>query len=84
MANHILDRVPVERISDQASRIQFSQVVLTILAALFYAVGWTAGKVFTVAQIVLWGLWTGITWSVAAVRVGWTDARTVSARGRAT
>lgn len=39
------------------------RVLLTCLAALLYALGWLAGK-----------LWAALTWTANAVRLGFTDA----------
>lgn len=39
------------------------RVLLTAVAGVLYAVGWLAG-----------GLWVVLTWTAAAVRVGFTDA----------
>ena len=64
----LLARVPVERIDEQARRVEFARTVLTILAGLFWLVGWLAGKSLGL-------IWLGLAWSAAAVRVGWSDAR---------
>jgi hypothetical protein len=68
MAATVLERVPVDRITAQAREIQFSRTVLTVFAAVLFAVGWLAGKTLAV-------LWGGVAWSMAAVKVGWDDAR---------
>ncbi len=57
----------IGRISDEARQIQFSRGLLTLIAAVLYAIGWTARKVFVV-------LWLVFAWSWAAVRLGWREA----------
>jgi hypothetical protein len=42
--------------------------MLTLLAGVFWLVGWTTGKT-------LGGIWLALTWAATAVRVGWSDAR---------
>jgi uncharacterized membrane protein YedE/YeeE len=68
MAVALIERVPVERINEQAQQMRFWRAVGTVLAGLFWGIGWLAAKGCAVA-------WLGIAWAVAAVRVGWTDAR---------
>lgn len=43
-------------------------VILTVLAAVLFGVGWLAGRI-------VWGLSIPVGWMVAAVRVGWADGR---------
>lgn len=69
----VLDRVPVERITAEARQVEFGRMLLTLIGAVFYAVGWVAAKVFGV-------LWFAAAWSATAVKVGWQDGR--SPRGR--
>jgi hypothetical protein len=57
----------IGRISEEAKQLQFGRGLLTIIAAILYAIGWTARKVFVVA-------WLVISWSYAAVRLGWREA----------
>lgn len=64
----LLARVPVDQITEQAREVKFRRTMLTLLAGLFWLIGWTAGKV-------LGGIWLGLVWSATAVRVGWADAR---------
>jgi hypothetical protein len=49
----------------------FVRLLLTVLAALLYAVGWTAGLVSLL-----------VVWCFTAVAVGWDDARTLRALER--
>lgn len=64
----VLTQVPVEDITARARQVQFGRVLLTIIAAILYGVGWVAAKV-------LGGLWLALAWSVVAIKVGWTEAR---------
>lgn len=59
--------VEVARLEAEAHEIHLGRTLLTILAAVFYALGWGA------AMIVI-GVWTVLTWSAAAMRLGWQDA----------
>ncbi|MFW6034029.1 MAG: hypothetical protein ACOC9R_02735 [bacterium] len=64
----VLDRVPVDRVAAEAREIQFRRTALTLLAGLFFVVGWVAGKT-------LGAVWLAVAWSAAAVKVGWQEAR---------
>lgn len=68
MATTLIDRVPVDRITAEARNIHAGRTLLTLVAAVLFAVGWITAKVFTVA-------WVAIAWGMAAVKVGWQDAR---------
>lgn len=65
---HLLEQVPVGRITEEAKQVRFGYTVLTILAGLLYALGWIVAKMFT-------GIWFVLAWVGTAVKVGWTDAR---------
>lgn len=60
----LLDRVPLDQISDQARQVRFGRVLLTLVAAVFYGLGWVAGRVFL-----------AVAWCGVAVRVGWQEGR---------
>lgn len=64
----ILDTVPIERINTQARQIQFRRVLLTLIAGLFYVLGWTVARAFGV-------LWLALAWSATAIKVGWQEGR---------
>jgi hypothetical protein len=66
--------IPVDRITERARRIDPLRLLLTVLAAPLVALGWTAGKVVTV-------VWVVLAWSLAAVQVGWEDARSPGKAG---
>lgn len=55
-------------VTTPARRITPAIVVLTVLAAVLFGLGWVVGKVSI-----------PLGWMFAAVRVGWTDARRVGA-----
>ena len=59
--------VDIGRINAEARDIQPGRVVLTVLAAVLWGIGWTARKTFVVAWLVL-------AWSWTAVRLGWQEA----------
>lgn len=60
----VLERVPLGRISAEAREIHFGRVLLTLLAAVLFGVGWVASKAVL-----------SVAWVCAAVRVGWVEAR---------
>lgn len=62
----IAERVPVTRISAEAREIRFIPALLTLVAGVLFGVGWLAAKACTAA-------WSALTWTFAAVRVGWQE-----------
>ena len=68
----VLESVPLERISAEARQVHLGRVLLTVFAALFFAVGWVAAKTFL-----------AVAWCGVAVKVGWQEARSGSTRGPA-
>lgn len=65
---HLLEQVPVGRITDEAKQVRFWHTILTVIAGLLYGLGWLVAKAFA-------GLWFVLAWTGTAVKVGWTDAR---------
>ena len=65
----VFSRVPVDRIGVEARDVHIGRVLLTILAALFFAIGWVVAKVFL-----------ALAWCGVAVKVGWQEARRDAAR----
>lgn len=63
-----VDTVVLDRITTQAREIRFSRVLLTVLASMFYALGWVTARGFGV-------IWLAMTWTAVAVKVGWTEGR---------
>lgn len=64
----ILDRVPVDEITEEARQIQFGKTVLLVIAGVLFGLGWVVGKTCTV-------LWRAAAWSATAVKVGWREAQ---------
>jgi hypothetical protein len=64
MAIRALERVPVDQIETEAAQIQPGRGLRTLLIGVFYAVGWTAGKVSVGGRL-----------AMAGIRRGWKDAR---------
>jgi hypothetical protein len=62
----VLQRVPVDRISIEARRVQLGRVLLTLLAGVFYLLGWSVAKLFG-----------ALVWCAVAVKVGWSEGRKV-------
>lgn len=71
----VLERVPVDRIGAEARDIHPGRTLLTIIAGVLYGLGWLAAKTLAV-------LWLAAAWSLAAVKVGWADARRPAVSGR--
>lgn len=72
--DELLDRAPVEAITERAKTIEPKAVALGILrfllavaAGSLYGVGWTVWKALA-------GLWFVIAWMIAAVATGWIEA----------
>src|SRR5262249_5765693 len=57
-----------------AARVQFRRVLLTIIASLFYGLGWLAAKFFVV-------IWRALVWSFVAVKLGGPDGLKAEGRG---
>lgn len=60
--------IPLERISKDAREMDLLRGILACIAAVLYGLGWITAKV-------LGGLWFALTWTAAAVRLGWVEAR---------
>jgi hypothetical protein len=56
----ITQRVPLDDITRQAREVRPGRVALTVLAAVFFGLGWCAGRAFL-----------GVAWLAVAVKVGW-------------
>lgn len=65
----VLERVPVDRITTQARQVRFGHTILTIIAAVFFSIGWVVAKV-----------WLAIVWCAVAIQVGWQEARSPAPR----
>lgn len=64
----LLDRVPVDQISEQAREVRFSRTLLTVIAGILFGLGWVVAKAFGLA-------WLALAWSATAVKVGWQEGR---------
>lgn len=67
------EQIPLDQITAEARRIRFWRTVLTVLGGLLFGLGWLAAKGFALA-------WLAVAWSVAALKVGWQEARRGAAR----
>lgn len=73
MAINLVQRVPVERISERAKKVRFWRTIATVLAGLLWGLGWLAARGCAAA-------WLAVTWAVVAVQTGWQDARRPATR----
>jgi hypothetical protein len=64
----VLDQIPVERISERAAQARPHVVVLTVIAAVLFGLGWVSFKAFA-------GAWFVLAWCGSAVIEGWQSAR---------
>ena len=64
MAATLLERIPVEEISAQARQARPARAVLTVIAAVFFGLGWLAGRSVL-----------AVSWAAVAVREGWREGR---------
>jgi uncharacterized membrane protein YciS (DUF1049 family) len=56
----VAERIQLDDITAQARQVRFGRVLLTVLAAVFFAIGWAIGRVFL-----------ALVWCGVAVKVGW-------------
>lgn len=71
----VLDRVPVDRITLEAREVHIGRSLLTLLAGLFYILGWAVAKLVNVVGFTL-------AWSWTAIKVGWAEGRASAAPAR--
>lgn len=69
--DQLLDSGRVDEISARARQVDVGRVLLTLIAAIFYSVGWTAGKALL-----------AVAWCAVAVKVGFQEARKPTGGGR--
>ena len=67
MTTTVLDRVPVDAITERARQARPGRTLLTLIAGVLFGAGWLAAKAFAV-------VWLAGTWSWTAVGVGWQSA----------
>jgi uncharacterized membrane protein YciS (DUF1049 family) len=60
----IAERVQLDDITERAHQVRFGRMLLTVLAAVFFAIGWTVGRVFF-----------ALAWCGVAVKVGFQAGR---------
>ena len=75
MAVRLLERVPIERIEEQARPVDFGRLLMTLIVGLFYLLGFIARKVALVLGV-------GLGWMLAAAKTGWQDAAKPAAERR--
>lgn len=59
----VLDRVPIERINEQARDVHLGRTLLRLITGMFLLVGW-----------VIWGVFFALRWCYASVKIGFQDA----------
>jgi uncharacterized oligopeptide transporter (OPT) family protein len=67
MAVRLLERVPIDRIEQQAKSVDLGRLLPVLLVGFFYLIGFVARKAVIVVGV-------GLGWMVAATRTGWQDA----------
>jgi hypothetical protein len=73
LSTSLLDRVPVDAIGEEAHRIRWGRILLTLIVGLFWLIGWLAGKAAV-----------GLAFCWAATKIGWKEAHgEVGPHGRA-
>ncbi len=65
--------IPLERIRAEASQLKFWRTVVLVIAAVLFFAGWLVGKAFLL-------VWAALTWSFAAAKIGFLDARNPRSR----
>jgi hypothetical protein len=63
----LLDRVPVDAITEQARAAKPGRAALTVIAGVLFGAGWVVYKAFAV-------LWLALSWCFTAARLGWREA----------
>lgn len=64
MSAALIERVPVAEITGRARDVRFGPSLLALIGFIFIGLGWLAAKFFAI-------LWLCLTWSWAAMVVGW-------------
>ena len=64
----LTERIPLDRIERRARHARPGRVLLTLIAAALFALGWLTCKAFAVA-------WLAAAWCGSAVIEGWQQAR---------
>lgn len=66
----VLQQAQLESISREARDVHLGRVLLAVIAALFFAIGWLAARLFL-----------GVAWCGVAVRRGWREGRAYGPAG---
>ena len=82
MVTRILERVPLDRIEQQAHPVDVGRLVMLAVVGVFYLLGFVAAKVAMLLAVVAAVLGVGLGWAVAAVKTGWQDAHLPAAERR--
>lgn len=64
MTTQILDRVPVDAITERARSARPGMVALAVVGGVLFGAGWVTARLFSV-------LWLCVSWCWAAVAEGW-------------
>lgn len=56
--------IDVDNITAQAREVKFSRTLLTIIASIFYGIGWIFGAA-----------WLAVVWCAIAIKVGFNEGR---------
>lgn len=67
MAVRLLERVPVQRIQEQAQPVHVGRLLMILIVGTFYLLGFVARKCSIVLSV-------SFGWMLAAVKTGWQDA----------
>lgn len=67
MTAGVLDRVPVDSITERARQARPGHALLTIIGGLLFGLGWCVAKLFRVA-------WLTVAWLYMAADEGWRQA----------
>jgi uncharacterized membrane protein YedE/YeeE len=64
----VTERIPLDRIEQRARQAHPGRVLLTVIAAVLFGLGWLAFKLCAVT-------WLAVAWCGSAVAEGWISAR---------
>jgi hypothetical protein len=67
MATRLLERVPVDRIGEQAKPVDLGRLLMLAVVGVFYLLGFVTRKL-------LIGVGWAVGWAWTAARTGWQDA----------
>lgn len=68
MTASLLDRVPLDQITEQARQVKFGRAVKRLLITTLFLIGWVAAKTLGV-------VWLGLAFCWCAVDRGWREAQ---------